>query len=335
MKKTSIILAHFKTWRWTAVCIHNFKQFGIPVDSEIIVCDNSPGHPSIKCLTETPLGDGIKIVQGNPDFPSHGQAYQKCFESSTGDWIFTAESDSFPIRHGWFDEYVKASAHYDYIGPEMPMGGGTYIHPAGALTRRSLIKDAEKWQDRHKDWVFIPGAGAKLKTADKGYHVVAAKEWLEDLPLVDAAMEKEIELWKNVGVWQEMRCFDEDTFDNYMLRTGIKNWEPVPGKFAYNKIGFEPGQWLSYFAQEKSNDWTIHKAPTHIEWMPGHEGKQAAFSTVFGGFVHAWCGSVSTVSAKNLHPEVAKFKKEQADSWFNKLPEDIRTKIESMEAESV
>lgn len=329
MKKVSILIPSYKSFRWIAVCINQFKKFGLPVESEIIVCDNSPGHPSIKALTETSLGEGIKIVYGNPDFPSHGQGYQKAYESADGDYIFTAESDSFPTRMGWFDEYVKASASFDYIGPEMPMGGGTYIHPAGALTHRGVIHAAEEWQANHKDWAFVPGAGAKLKTSDRAYHVVVYKPWLEDLGLVDAELRKEINLWGNVGVWQEMRCFDEDTFENYMHRKGITNWEPVPNKFSYNKIGFEPGQWLSYFAQ--SHGFKCLKAPTYIHWMPGREGCQAEYSTVFGGFMHVWGGTVCHVSKKDMSHEVVASKKSKCDRYFHELNKDDRAKIEQLE----
>lgn len=332
MKKVSILIPTFKTFRWTAICINAFKEFGIPVESEIILCDNSPGHPSIKAISETSLGEGINILAGDPEFPSHGQGYQKAYEHSDGDYIFTAESDSFPNRHGWFDEYIKASADFSFIGPEMPMGGGTYIHPAGALISRKSIEAAEQWQKAHTQWVFIPGAGAKLKLSDMGYHVVAHEDWLNDLPVVDEKMRHEIELWRNVGVWQEQRCFDTETFENYMLRNGIKNWEPIPGTMSYNKIGLEPGQWISYYCQ--SHGTRCLKAPTHIEWMPGHEGRQAAYSTVFGGFVHVWAGSVTMVSAENMSPEVVAFKRNMMNDYFQRLPQDVREKIEKLESEN-
>lgn len=332
MRKVSILIPHYRTFRTTASCIWNFKKYGLPIESEIVLCNNSPGHQSIRAITETSLGEGIKIVEGNANFPSHGQAYQKSYESCDGDWIFTAESDSFPTRMGWFNEYLKASVDYDYIGPEIPMGGGTYIHPAGALTHRGVIGAAEGWQANHKDWIFIPGAGAKLKTSDRGYHVVAHKEWLNDLPMVDSEMQKEIELWRNVGVWQEMRSFDEDTFDNYSQRIGVNNWEPIDGKYSYNKIGYEPGQWLSYFSQ--SHGFRCLKAPTHIEWMARQEGRQAAYSDVFGGFRHLWCGTVSRVSAKDLNPQVVSFKMDQEKKYFYELPEEITTQILEIEEES-
>lgn len=327
MKKISIIIPTYKTWRWTAICIHAFKTYGIPVESEIILVDNAPDSPMIKSITETELGEGVKVLQGERDFYSHGRGYDLAFEESTGDWIFCAETDSFPTRHGWFDEFVKKSADYDLIGPEVPQSSGKYIHPAGAAYRRVLVESAIGWQRNHRNWVFCPGAAVELGTSDKGYHVIANKNWLSHQSPSEALVEQ-ISVWKRAGPFQEMRSFDEDTWDSYPHRTGIVNWEPNPDIPAYNKIGYESGQWLSYYAQ--SHDFRVFKAPTEIHWMPGHEGGQAAFSTVFGGFTHVWCGTVSNLP-NDIANDVRAFKLTKMNQLFEVLPEHIRTKIEELE----
>lgn len=331
MTKIGILIPHYCTAKLTAVCVYFYKLFGTSVvDSEIVVCNNSIEHPSIRVLTETCLGDGVKIVQGNPEFRSHGLGYWKAYQLTDADWIFTSETDSFPIRHGWFDEYLKASVDCDFMGPDTPMGGGHYLHPAGAMVHRRVIEAAQRWQEAHRQWLFVPGAGAKLKTSDRGYHVVAHEDWLGDLPLVDEAMHHEIALWRDVGVWQEMRSFDEDSFDNYWERREILNWEPVAGKFAYNKIGYEPGQHLSYFAQK---NFRVKRLPRQIIWMNGMEGRQAAYTDIMGGFRHLWAGTVTKVSAKDMDPRVVSLKQSQVDEFFNQLPEDIRSKVLQIESE--
>ena len=330
MRKLSIIIPHYATWRWTAICVNAFKTFGVPVESEIIVCDNSPGNPSIKCLTETSLGYGVKIVQGDPNLPSHGHGYELCYEQAEGDWIFTAETDSFPTRSGWADEYVKASANYHLIGPPIPQSSGRYIHPAGAAVSRLVLNSALNWMQEHQEWIFCPGAAVALQTSDRPYHVVAHRDFIEEhKDKLSATHYCEIKNWQKAMQWQQMRCFDEDTFENYSQRTGIKNWNPVPGKLAYNKIGFEAGQWLSYFAQD--HGFKCLEAPTHIEWMPNHHMGQAAFSDVFGGFRHVWCGTSSFSPA--IAPDVREFKmKQMNDAWLT-VPEPIRKIIETLEQE--
>lgn len=327
MKKVSIIIPTFKTWRWTAICIHAYKTYGVPIDSEIILVDNAPDSPMIKAITETSLGEGVKIIEGERDFSSHGRGYDLAYEQAEGDWIFCSETDSFPTHHGWFDDYVKASATHDLIGPEVPQSSGTYIHPAGAAYRRTVIESAKEWQAKHKDWVFCPGAAVELGTSSKPYHVIAHAQWLKDKE-ISSQIKSEVNTWKRAGVFQEMRCFDEDTWTSYPHRIGIHNWEPESGKPAYNKIGFEAGQWLAYYAQ--SHGFRVLKAPTEIHWMPRHEGGQAAHSTVFGGFTHVWCGTVSNLP-NDIANDVRAFKLAKMNQLFSELPELVRAKIEFLE----
>lgn len=287
MKKVSIIIPHYKTPLWTAICVNAFKTYGMPIPSEIIVCDNSPGDSSIRSITETSLGAGVKVVSGRTDFPSHGMGYDIAVKHATGDWIFTSETDSFPTRHGWFDEYVKASANYDLIGPSVPQSSGRYIHPAGALVSRKILDAAAEWRKNHAEWAFVPSAAIQMGLSDRAYHVVCRSRMVPD------NLHAEAKLWANAGAWQEMRSFDEDSFDSYSSRQGIEHFEPT-GKDSYLKIGYEAGQWLHYFARH--NGFRCMEAPSQIHWMPEHEWKQAAYSTVFDGFRHVWCGTMSTVS---------------------------------------
>ena len=317
MKKVSILIPHFKTVEWTAICVNAFKTYGMPVPSEIIVCDNSPGHPSIRAITETSLGAGVNVVLGNPDFPSHGMGYDIAVKHATGDWMFTSETDSFPTRHGWFDEYVKASVDYTLIGPSVPQSSGRYIHPAGALVSIDVLTSALLWQIEHSEWAFVPSAAIQMGLSDRAYHVVC-----RDI-MVPEPLRAEAELWAKAGVWQEMRSFDEDSFDTYSKRQGIENFEPT-GKDAYLKIGYEAGQWLHYFARHQG--FRCLEAPSTIAWMPGHDSKQAAFSTVFDGFKHVWCGTMSHVS-DGIAADVRAYKMGVMKAEYEKLSPDLRRDI--------
>lgn len=327
MRKVSILIPHFKSFKWIASCIHHFKTYPLSIDHELVICDNSHPHPSIRAISETSLGDNVKIVLGDPTLPSHGQGYSKCWEAASPDcdWAFTAENDSFPTRHGWFEEYVKAAGNgYDLIGPYMPMSAGRYIHPAGAVVNRKVLDAAKQWQDNHKEWWFCPGAAIKFHLDPQAYHVVAHEDLVRSRGFIT---DQEIINWRKAQQWQEMRSFDEDSFSSYGSRVGITNWEPVQGKYAYKKIGYEAGQWLSYFAQ--SHGFKVLKADLHIEWMKGREGRQAAFSTVFGGFTHIWAGSSSI--GPGLDQEVRDYKNQQASYWMMALPEKLRNEVELLE----
>ncbi len=317
MKKVSILIPHFKTVEWTAICVNAFKTYGMPVPIEIIVCDNSPGHPSIRAITETSLGAGVRVVSGNPDFPSHGMGYDIAVRHATGDWIFTSETDSFPTRHGWFDEYVKASADYALIGPSVPQSSGRYIHPAGAMVSRKILDAAAEWRKNHTEWKFVPSAAIQIGLSDRAYHVVCRERMVPEHLLAEA------KLWASAGAWQEMRSFDEDSFETYSQRLGIEHFEPN-GKDAYLKIGYEAGQWLHYFARH--NGFRCMEASSQIHWMPGHERKQAAFSTVFDGFKHVWCGTMSHVS-DGIAADVRACKMSVMQQEYEKLAPDLRDDI--------
>lgn len=325
MKKLSILCASYKQPYWVAIMAAAFKKFPFSLESELIVVDNSPGHPSIKALTETSLGEGVKIINGNPDFPSHGNGYDLAYNQSDGDWIMGVETDAFPFRHGWGEEYIKVSPHFDLIGPLVPQSSGSYIHPAGAFYRRELIESVKEWQRDHSRWVFVPGAGAMLKTSPKACHVVAHEDWLAEF-LISQDTRKQIDLWKSAGPFQEMRCFDEDTFENYGQRTAITNLEPAEGKPYYNKIGFEAGQFIHYFA--KKNCFRVLSCPNEIIWMQGHEGRQAAESRIFGGLTHVWGGTVTSVSAQHMAPDVVQAKHKSMMKYFDLMvPEQDKNKI--------
>lgn len=320
--KLSIIIPHFRAWTWLPICVHAFKKYPASEDQQIIVVNNSGDHPSIKALTETSLGEGVKILCGNPEFTAHGLGYDIGATAAESDWIFTAETDSFPTRKGWFKKYEELTNEYRLIGPDIPQSAGHYIHPAGALTHRTILDRAAKWREQNKEYVFVPSAGIELGTSDRAYHVVAKESWVRARNPSENTL-KAMELWKITKSWQEMRSFDDDTFETFSQRTGIRNFAPT-GQDTYNKIGYEAGQWLAYFAE--GHGFPVFRAPVQIEWMKGFENGQAARSTVFDGFEHIWCGTVSSVE-NGLNPFVRAYKMEQADSYFTTLPPKLREQI--------
>lgn len=323
MKKLSIIISHFKSWEWTSVCLWHFRKYPPPVPHEIIVINNSPiGDHSISVLTQTALGDGVKVYPGRQDFPSHGMGYDVAYQQSSGDWIFCSETDSFPIHEDWFLEYLKHSSHAALIGPIVAQSSGPYLHPAGALYKRELIESAIQWQKEHSNWLFIPGAAKVLGLSDEAFHVVAEESWLEGQDLPDD-FRKALELWESVGPFQEMRAFRDDSFQTYGQRTEAP-LDPIGDQKTFLRIGLEAGQWLHWYA--KWEGFPIHEAQTHLMWIEGLEGQQAAFSTVFGRFFHAWGGTV--YSGPNDYDQRAKaHKANQKSEWFNRLPEDLRNQV--------
>jgi hypothetical protein len=295
----------------------------------MLVANNSPDHPSIKVLTQTELGERVKIIEGERDFPSHGRGNDLCLDQATGSHVLFTESDAFPIRDNWANEYLKLVPDCDLIGPEIPQGSGRYIHPAGALYDRKVVDGMKQWQSTVANWLFCPDAAIELGTSNLPFHVVCSKDFFESKNPSDE-LRARVKLWQRCGPMQEMRSFDEgDTFTNHPERTGVKNWRPKEGQQYVNRIGWEAGQLLAYYAQ--SHGYRVHKASTHIEWLPQMDGRQAGFSDVLGGFRHCWCGTSSFSPA--IAPNVREFKMAQMNHYFSQLPEKLRHDIELMEKE--
>lgn len=329
MKKAAILIPHFKSWKFLAICVHAFKKFQFPLEHEIVVCDNSPSHNSIRVLTDTRLGDGVKIVKGDVELPSHAHGLELALEQTDADWIFTAETDSFPIQDSWGNHWIKASADYDFIGPYMHLAGGKFVHPAGMGCSRSVLDAAQKWINEHKQWVFVPSSAITLGVSNRAYHVVCRESWFK-AKVQSLELERQIEIWKRSGPYQNMISFDDDSFDTYDQRGQIENFEPREGKNYHLRIGYEPGQWLSSFA---ARFFKVFHAPCQIQWMPGREGRQAAYSDIFGAFRHIWAGTSATV-VEGLEDEVKRFKRRQMEECWLSVPEDIRAHIEKLEEQN-
>ncbi len=327
MKKLTIAFAHAFTWRWTSIAVHALRKFPFPMEHEIIVVNNSPEHPSIKCLTETRLGEGVKIINGDPELPSHGQALSLAYEACDSDWFFTSESDALPITASWGAPYIRSADDFDYIGPYMSLAGGRFIHPCGAMANRKVIEQAKAWRAKYPEWIFINSAAPELGLDLKGYHVSCTKEFWSQANLTPSIAERQVReatIWEKAGPWQEMLSFTDDSFDSYWMRE-LPNLSS-PTKEAYLRVGYEPGQHLSGFALQ---NFKCLKAPFKMEWIPGFHDRQAAYSDVFGVFRHVWCGTSSFSPA--IAPEVRAFKMSQMDMHFLQLPEDLRNEIIAFE----
>lgn len=326
MKSISVLCAHYKNWKWLPIAIHSLRQYGFSgIPFEILVCDNSPHHPSIKTLTETELGKEVKIIQGDPDLPSHGQGYSLCYEQAGGSHLFTIETDSYAMRHGWFEPYIKASVNYDYIGPRMALAGGNFIHPCGALCSRDVVERAKLWRKDHASWIQAQGAAITLGLSDQAYHVTIHQDLLAQ-KVVPIELTRSIDTWKKAGPWQCMDSFDDDSFKTYGQRKEIAHWSPH-GSMYHLRIGYEPGQHLAYFADKYARTFA---APHRVDWIPGWEGRQAAQSVIFDGLCHAWAGT-SAVDCEGLHETVRSFKRKQMEECFLQLPEGLRQEILELE----
>src|ERR1700749_2044861 len=147
--KFSIVFCHYKTGKMSAYTVAQLLKYKGNHDIEILICDNNAGDGSMEYLS--PFKDQITVFDYPKDrLQSHGIGYNLLFENASNEWVICMESDSFPIKEGWLDYYVRLiNEGYDGAASLLQLSGGCYGHPAGALYKRSIWADA--WHYLHFD----------------------------------------------------------------------------------------------------------------------------------------------------------------------------------------
>src|SRR3954469_5755150 len=143
--KFSIILCHYRTGKMTAYTIAQILKYKGDHEIEILICDNNAGDGSMEFLA--PFVNQIKVFDYPKDkLQSHGIGYDVLFEMAQNEWVIALESDSFPVKEGWLDYYVRLiNDGYDAATSLLQLSGGRYGHPAGALYNRNVWLQAWRY----------------------------------------------------------------------------------------------------------------------------------------------------------------------------------------------
>src|SRR5690349_2880551 len=135
----TILVPHYKTGKMTAVCVHKLlESTGHKI--KIIVINNS--GEDIEELHR--FGKKIKILAYPQDkLQSHGIAFDFAMPYVKDEYFITVESDSFPTKPDWLDYYAAlVDRGYDAAGSLLKLSGGEYMHPCGAMYRKSAYEEA-------------------------------------------------------------------------------------------------------------------------------------------------------------------------------------------------
>jgi hypothetical protein len=167
MNKFATIVIPFAYNRlWLQTCIASFRAFKNSLDAEIMVIDNSEGKNrsvDIKVLTETLLGEGIKIIpQGYrmPDgrlYATHASALNYAMQLIDTPYMFATESDVTIARDGWLDWYASrlrddAVAMVGWFWP-----GRQYINPSQTLLDMKILWMISAEIKNNKGTLFVWG----------------------------------------------------------------------------------------------------------------------------------------------------------------------------------
>lgn len=329
----SIILCHWKTGMMTAYTVAQILKFKGNHDIEILICDNNCDDGTIKYLE--PFKDQITVINYPKDkLQSHGIGYDVLFELSKNEWVICLESDSYPIKEGWLDYYVKLiSDGYHGAVSVLKLSGGEYGHPAGGLYARSLWLKAALYI-REIEYYYFPNMGMKDTFAS---HIMVHKSIINDflaspedyIELADGykpyypqkAEQKSIYYLPTVGVMHNGMGRLQESVKTY----GLRNMESeVPNIILDNRakiiyrVGYEPGQ--SHYYWLLANGYNIYSVPTETKWLKGKEFQQQEYTLNEAGIKHIW--GVSAYYDTNLNDgDVAKIKQTLPEELYNSLPE--------------
>lgn len=315
--KTTILLPHYKTREMTAYTVSKILACRGRHEANIIVIDNGNG-------------DGVNGIPRHPDvqvitYPTHllqthGVAFDyalKTVPHLIEECFITVESDSFPVDSTWLDHYEDyKNLGFDIAGSRMKLSGGTYIHPAGCMYRKSNWLEAMRDVMRYKanDYHFYESLIPPC------YHVM--RKGLIDGD--EAAEAKRVRFLPiSEGVFHNGMGFQNEDVSTYGQRTPATEAHsilPRDGDEQYLRVMYEPGQWFSYWHYVKCKN--IKEVPTEIRWLEGRPDQNQEYTLMENGLKHLW-GITAYSTCETTDPEILKvieFKKKQAEEVIGKAP---------------
>jgi len=335
----SILIPHFKS-KITAYSVAKFIEYAEGEEVEIIVIDNSYPHDSIKLLA--PFKGNINIFTDLSDqISSHGIGYDRVIPHLKNQWFITVESDSFPT--GPYLEYYKniitqfespGVGLYEAAGSKLKLSGGEFIHTCGALYNVALWEDAKRYCDR-MPYTYFPNMSMFHGFAS---HLMVHDDILNDflsepedfIELSDSYKPYSADLALKKAQWyrpvvgpfhngcgnnnEYLQTYGQRTIEserkNVLLNNKLK---------LINRVGEEPGQWLSYYMAACGMN--VFEIPTETKWMEGRVNEQQEYTLNEAGIKHIWAGSSYLDMKGTAMNDVYEFKHSQIEELYNSLPE--------------
>ena len=332
----SILVPHFKEGRATAYAISQLLKYKGKHDVEIIVIDNS-NDSSVDYLF--PFRGQVQYMPYKEGkLQSHGVAFDYALSLNLVDteYFITMESDSFPTKDNWLDSYERLIDNgFDSAGSLLKLSGGQYVHPAGALYKKSIWQECKDYCDKIP-YDYFPNMGMKEGFA---CHVMLRKDKTEQIVKEAGDYMELAEGYIGISPEQIMAKAEyysptKNPFHNGMgtLQESIKTYgfrDVNSGKIdvliddkqpIVYRIGYEPGQFICYWQLAMNKK--IALIPTELKWMPNRGGQQQEYTLMDNGFKHIWCGSSYLGMAGGEINDVYEFKKNQIERLYDSLPEN-------------
>lgn len=333
--ETTIIIPHYRNGKITAYAVSQYLKFKKNHSLTIIIGDNSQDE-SIRYLA--PFMDSFIHVSFPKDkIQSHGVLIDEVLKSGLvkSDYFITAESDSFPINEQYLDYYEKLTKDkVDAAGSVLSLSGGTYLHPCGAIYKKSNWDDAKRYCDIIPYTYFpnismVNGFASHLMVHDDILNdfISEPEDYIElsgsyKPYSAETAMQKAAWYRPVVNPFHNGCGKNNESIYTYGLRTikSESNNVFLDNRLKLiNRIGAEPGQWFSWYLSSCNKN--MYEIPTEIKWMEGRINEQQEYTINEAGIKHIWAGSSYLDMKGTAMNDVYEFKHNQIEELYNSLPE--------------
>lgn len=326
--KFSILIPHYKTGKMTAYTIHQLLKHKGRHEIDIHVVNNSVGHDSLMYL----LPYSIYRYDYPPNkIQSHGIAFDYILPNIETEYFITIESDSFPTTDNWLDYYEDLIKQgYDAAGSLLKLSGGQYLHPCGALYRKSVWQEANDYCEHMIDYAYLPNIAMKenhpchlmVKNSlfaefckDPEKYVELHPSYKGDSPM--QITEKALAYQPVVCPFHNGTGRFQETFSTYRFRNptiGMSDVMLDNDSDLICRMGYEPGQWFHYYMLAMGK--RIFYIPTETKWMEGRENQQQEYTINGVGFRHEWgVSSYDGCTAADVQ-DIVKFKANRVEQLY-------------------
>jgi len=317
----TVVIPFSGTAKWGQILISCLKKYKNERDFDVLVVDTTcrpVWELATKAITDTPIGEGVKVVKAPADYQWHGGALDHALSLIDTPYLFGIDSDCTIERDGWLDYYASfmkdeyvAMAGWYWTAIDVERAdvddGRHLIACHHTLYNTRILDQIQAEIDANPETILSYGP-AYTKRYDLDTHPFLGK-FVRD---------------KVLGPFSEIRGY----YHMYPFAVDVDHM----GSWA-DRNSYEPSHWLYNRAYSQ---WECAKMPGHVVLNP--PGSPLRESHTFVGpsdaeayLRHYWGGTVS--HEYELWPcDTWSWKNPCFEWWINRenmlwekhVPEDIR-----------